>query len=163
MFSHCIFARYNILAKFLMSRLKYLVIISVFIAAVALVGIWYLATRKFTDTVSEQSIYSIRALELINEFQKSDSVANIKFAGKIISVNGTVTSVEPTDSTVNIKLVDTASGSYAIFNFQQKNLAETKTIKQGDKVTIKGYCSGGVYSKILEAEFISFTRCVLNK
>ena len=84
-------------------------------------------------------------------------------AGKIISVNGTVTSVEPTDSTVNIKLADTASGSYAIFNFQQKNLAETKTIKQGDKVTIKGYCSGGVYSDILEAEFISFTRCVLNK
>ncbi len=146
-----------------MSRLKYIIFISVFISAVATVGIWYLASRKFIDTANEQSIYSIRALDLIKEFKKSDSIANIKFAGKIISVNGTVTSVEAADSTVNIKLADTASGSYAIFNFQQKNIREAKTINQGDNVTVKGYCNGGVYSEILEAEFISFTRCVLNK
>ncbi len=145
-----------------MSRLKYL-FISVFIVAAAGIVIWCMATKKFTDTANEQSIYNITAVGLIKEFQKSDSIANIKYVEKILSVNGSVTAIEATDSKVNIKLGDTASGAYAIFNFQQKNFDQTKGIKQGDNVTIKGYCSGGVYSEILEAEFISFTRCVLSK
>ncbi len=146
-----------------MGRVKYIFIISVFIIAAAGIGISYITTKKFTDTANQQSDYNISALDIIKEFQKSDSIANIKYAEKILSVNGSVTAIETIDLIVNIKLGDTASGAYAIFNFQQKNLDETKTIKQGDNITIKGYCGGGVYSDILEAEFISFTRCVLSK
>ena len=56
-----------------------------------------------------------------------------------------------------------STGSYVIFAFQSQHLAEAKSIKQGDDVSIKGSCSGGAYSEILEAEFITFKRCALNK
>ncbi len=127
------------------------------------IAIWYLFTQKFEDINNQKAVYSLNALDLIKEFQKSDSLANKKYAEKIIIVTGIVTEIESADTTVNIKLGDTATGSYAIFAFQHQNLNETKNIKEGDKVSIKGSCSGGAYSEILESEFITFKRCALNR
>jgi hypothetical protein len=58
---------------------------------------------------------------------------------------------------------DTTTGSYAIFAFQQNHMAEAKALKPGDKVTIKGSCSDGVYSEILGTYFISFKRSTVEK
>lgn len=125
--------------------------------------IWYLFTQKFNDTNSQRAVYTLNALDLIKEFQKSDSLANKKYAEKIIIVTGIVTEIESADTTVNIKMGNITTGSYSIFAFQQQNLNEAKSIKEGDKISIKGSCSGGAYSEILEAEFITFKRCALNK
>ena len=100
---------------------------------------------------------------MISEFKNNDSIANKKYAEKIIAVTGLVTEVEAVDSSINIKLGDTITGSYAIFAFQQQHLAEAKFIKKGDSISIKGSCSGGAYSEILETEFITFKRCALIK
>lgn len=140
------------------------IILSVILVALAFAGgILYVSTKKFTDITKEKVDYTINAFDLINEFTNNDSLANKKYAEKIITVTGLVTEVESADTTVNIKMADTTSGSYAIFAFQQQNLTEAKAIKEGDKVSIKGSCSGGAYSQILETEFITFKRCALTK
>lgn len=146
-----------------MSKLKYIIISLTIIAILAAIGVEYAITKKFTDTAKEQPLYAVRALDLIKEFQKNDGIANIKYAEKIISVTGVVTETEAAGTMVNVKLGDTVSGSYTIFAFQQKNLTEARNIKVGDTVAIKGSCSAGVYSEILETEFITFKRCTLNK
>jgi len=142
---------------------KKIIITAITIFIIACCAVWYVFTVKFTDTVKEKADYAVNALDLIDEFKKNDSLANKKYAEKIIAVTGVVTEIEMADSTVNIKLADTTTGSYAIFAFQQQHLAEAKTIKEGDKVTIKGSCSGGTYSQILETEYIVFKRCALSK
>jgi hypothetical protein len=144
-------------------RLKSFVLAGLIIALAFVGGIWYVFTQKFTDTTKEKAAYTLNALDLINEFKKNDSLANKKYAEKIIAVTGLVTEIEAADTTVNIKMADTTSGSYAIFAFQQQDLAKAKTIKEGDIVSIKGSCSGGAYSQILETEFITFKRCTLSK
>ncbi len=98
-----------------------------------------------------------------NCFQQNDSAANKKYTDKIITVSGTVSEIEAADTTLNIKFVDTATGSYAIFAFQQQHLAEAKTVKVGDSVSIKGSCSGSIYSEILQATAVTFKRSTLNK
>lgn len=144
-------------------KLKSIILAVIIIALSFAGGIWYVFTQRFTDTTKEKADYTINAFDLINEFKKNDSLANKKYAEKIITVTGLVTEVEAADTTVNIKMADTTSGSYAIFAFQQQNLTEAKAIKEGDKVSIKGSCSGGAYSQILETEFITFKRCALSK
>jgi hypothetical protein len=67
------------------------------------------------------------------------------------------------DTTANIKFIDTTTGSFAIFAFQQQHLDEAKSVKAGDSVSIKGSCSGGTYSEILGVEKIDFKRSALNK
>lgn len=145
------------------NRLKHFIIAGIIIVVALAGGIWYVFTQKFTDTTKEKAAYLVNALDFINEFKKNDSLANKKYAEKIITVTGLVTEIESADTTVNIKMADTTSGSYVIFAFQQQNLQEAKTIKEGDKVAIKGSCSGGAYSQILETEFISFKRSALSK
>jgi hypothetical protein len=136
------------------------------IIILALLGagvVWYVFNEKFSDTAHTKADYTLNAMDLIHEFERSDSLANRKYSEKIIVVNGTVSEVEGADTTVNIKMIEPASGSYIIFAFQQQHGHEAKTLKPGDQVSIKGSCSGGIHSKILDTEFITFKRCALNK
>ncbi|MBL7738398.1 MAG: hypothetical protein JNK14_04210 [Chitinophagaceae bacterium] len=141
------------------------ILVSVLILAVAVAGIyWYVATEKFSDTKDRKAAYTVNALDFIREFQQDDSAANMKYREKIITVNGRVSALEaPDTSTVNVKFVDTTTGSYIIFAFQDTHLAEGKSLKTGDTVSIKGSCSGGTYSDILEVTKIDFKRAALNK
>ncbi len=127
--------------------------------------VWYLFSEKFTDTAEAKPDYTVNAMGLIKEFQQNDSIANKKYTEKIITVNGIVSEVlsAPADTTVNIKMSDTANGDYLIFTFQQQHLAESKKIRAGDSVSIKASCSGSVYSEILGTRYVSFKRAALNK
>lgn len=132
------------------------------LAAVAVV--WYLFTLKYDDTATIKADYTVNATDFIREYRQDMKAANAKYSEKIIVVNGTVSAIEPADTTMNIKIIDTAqNGAYIIFAFQQQHLSEAKAIKEGDQVSIKGSCSNGAFSNILETEYITFKRCALNK
>ena len=136
------------------------------LAAVLLVAgigvIWYLFSEKFEDTAKVEAQYSVPATQMIQEFKTNLPEANKKYTEKIVTVTGRVTEIETADTTVNIKMTDTTSGSYIIFAFQAQDIKTVKQIKEGDSVSLKGSCSGGEYSNILEAHFINFKRCTIN-
>ena len=126
-------------------------------------AVWYIFNEKFTDTSERKAEFTVNAIDLIHEFQQSDSLANKKYAEKIITVNGRISELEAADTTINVKMIDTLTDAYIIFAFQQQHLKAAKQLKEGDSVSIKGSCSGGTYSEILETEFITFKRCAVNK
>jgi hypothetical protein len=135
-------------------------------AALFLTGIaiyFYYATRTHDDTATLQIDYTVEAIPFIKEFENGYQAANKKYAEKIVAVKGTVTSTEPADTTMNVKMTDTTTGSYIIFAFQDLHMAEAKELKEGDDVVIKGSCSDGVYSEILGTYFISFKRSTVIK
>jgi len=140
-----------------------IVILMVIVAAVGAGAYWYIFNIKFDATKDAKATYTVNALDLIHEFEANDSASNKKYADQIVTVNGRVSETEAADSTINIKMIDTTKGSYIIFAFQTQYLDEAKTLKSGDSVSIKGSCSGGAYSEILETEYITFKRCTLNK
>lgn len=123
---------------------------------------WYLFTATYGDTAAEKSAYTLSAHALITEFLANDSAANKKYAEQIITVTGRVSAIDPADTTINIKM-EHPGGSYISFAFQQQDMAAVKTLKNGDSVSIKGSCNGGNYSSILDAEYITFKRCALNR
>lgn len=127
------------------------------------IAIWFIFTEKFSDTTERKAAFTVNAMDFLKEFQQNDSLANKKYAEQIITVNGRVSETEAADTTINIKMMDTATSAYIIFAFQQQHLAEAKQLKEGDSVSIKGSCSGGAYSQILETEFVTFKRCAINK
>lgn len=145
------------------SWLKKLLITGAILLVAATIVVWYIFNRKFTDTSEQKAAYTVNATDLIHEFEAGDSLANIKYAEKIITVNGIVSEVEAADTTMNLKIADLSTGAYIIFAFQKEDQAEARKIKPGDMVSVKGSCSGGAYSNILETEYITFKRCVINK
>jgi hypothetical protein len=143
--------------------LKRLLVIGSILFVVGIIGVWYIFTEKFEDTAKQKPDFSVNAMDFIKEFQRSDSVANKKYIEKIISVKGRLSEIENADTTINIKMIDSLTGAYIIFAFQKQNTPNAKSLKVGDSIAIKGSCSGGVYSEILETSFISFKRCVISK
>jgi hypothetical protein len=119
---------------------------------------FYFATLTHDDTAKLKVDYVVEAIPFIKEFENDYQAANKKYAEKIISVKGIVTATEPADTTMNIKMTDTATGSYLIFAFQDKHMSEAKKLKPGDNAVIKGSCSDGIYSDILGIYFVSFKR-----
>jgi hypothetical protein len=125
---------------------------------------WYIATEKFADTKNREAAFTVSAIDFIRAFRKDDSTSNNKYRQKIITINGRVSELESPDSaTVNLKLIDTTTGDYAIFAFQEQHLAEARSVKAGDSISIKGACTGSIYSELLDAYSIGFIRCTLNK
>ncbi|MBL7703485.1 MAG: hypothetical protein JNM14_14635 [Ferruginibacter sp.] len=125
--------------------------------------IWYLFNLKYDDTATVKADYTVNAMDFIKEFKQDMAAANKKYSEKIVTVNGTVSAIEMADTTANIKMTDTTNGAYIIFAFQQQHLAEAKAMKEGEQVSIKGSCSNGAFSDILETEYITFKRCAVNK
>ena len=142
--------------------IKKFIIIAVILILIAVIATWYVFSKKFDDTATSRQDYSVNALDLIHEFEKNDSLANVKYAEKIITVNGRISGVEAADTMLNLKMTEPASGSYIIFAFQKEGV-NLHQVHEGDSVAIKGSCSGGAYSNIMEVEYITFKRCVLNK
>ena len=126
-------------------------------------GVWYLFTLKYDDTAVVKADFTVNAINFIKEFKQDMTAANKKYSEKIIVVNGTVSAIEMADTTANIKMIDTTNGAYVIFAFQQQHLAEAKSMKEGEYVSIKGSCSNGAFSSILETEYITFKRCAVSK
>jgi hypothetical protein len=138
--------------------------IGIFIVILALgATTWYIFTDKFADTADSKADYSLNASDLLKEFQNNYSLANEKYAEKIILVKGIISDIESADTSINVKMTDTASGDYIIFAFQQQHLAMARKLKKGELVSIKGSCSGGVHSEILETRYISFKRAAVEK
>lgn len=123
----------------------------------------YYSFLTYEDTSKAKTDFTVESIPFIKEFERDYKAANKKYAEKIIAVTGIVTATEAADTTINIKMADSASGSYLIFAFQEQHLKEAKTLKPGDKVTIKGSCSDGVFSEILSTYFVSFKRSALSK
>ncbi len=143
-------------------RLRKIILTGAVLLAGAAAVYWYISTEKFADTKDRKAAFTVNALDFIREFEQDNESANQKYSGKILTVNGTVSETEAADTTLNIKFIDTTTGSYAIFAFQEQHLAEAKTVKKGDSVSIKGSFSAGVFSRLRKTTMISFQRCTLN-
>jgi hypothetical protein len=145
------------------SKYKYLLIGLLIVLLTGVAIVWYIYTEKFIDTAKYSSDFTVNAMDFIKEFQQNDSAANKKYIEKIVTVNGTVSEIELADTSVNIKFIDSTSGDYVIFAFQQQHLNDAKTLQEGKQASIKGSCSGGARSEILGIQYISFKRAALNK
>ena len=141
---------------------KWLIVTGVVVLAGA-AALWYIFTEKFEDTKKVKADYTVHAIDLIKACPHDEVAANKKYTEKIIIVNGTVSEIKNADTTANIIMADIKTGAYIIFAFQQQHVSEARQMKVGDDVSIKGSCSGGNYSAILEKEKIDFKRCTVNE
>jgi hypothetical protein len=125
-------------------------------------GFNYVEKEGYANTDKVEATYTINGLDLIREFKSNDSLANARYREKILIVNGRASGINRNDSTITFKMEDT-TGSYAIFSFSDQSITDAQKIKEGDSVSVKASCSGGIYSDILETEVITFKRCTINK
>ena len=146
-----------------LKKFAWIVIGPVLAFAAYKMGEKFVMSETFTNTTDIKADYTVNATDLIREFTLDDTTANNKYREKILIVNGKTTQVERlSDSTTTIQFAD-STGSYIAFSFEKEQYEEVKEIKTGDEVSLKGSCSGSIYSEILGTTAITFKRSTINK
>jgi hypothetical protein len=101
----------------------------------------YKVSKPHTNVEGEQAVAALSARNLYSEYQKAENLANKKWLGKVIEVNGIISSVSESGDYVSINLVATADGGINC-SILKKDLNADDKFKKGDSITIKGKCTG---------------------
>lgn len=119
-----------------------------------LIGV-YLYFKPVRSVADEKADFSLTAGKFVAEYEKDEKAANAKYLGKVVEIGGTVSEINTDkNGTININLAgeEIAGVSCQMFKDQKEN---TKNIKEGDEVNIKGRCTGILMDVVL-------TDCVIN-
>jgi len=117
-------------------------------------------SEKTAATDSLKATFNKDALQLIHEFVTADSASNAAYREQVMVVEGLVSELNATDSTATLSMAD-STGSYVIFDFEKAAAKSVQSFQVGDRVKVKGVCSGSIYSDILETHTISFKQSII--
>jgi tRNA_anti-like len=125
------------------------------------IGEYFIMNETYVATRDVKTDYTINAADLLKEFAGNDTATNKKYLDKTLLVKGNVAAVKiATDSSSTLQFED-STGSYIIFSLEKNEWNQVKNIKAGDAVSLKGVCSGSIFSEILGTTSVTFKRATL--
>jgi hypothetical protein len=136
---------------------KYRIFLAAALFIAVMVGLYGYSeyNRSLPDTHYLEPAFRLEASNFIKQFETDESKANAKYADQTISVHGIAHTIETTDTTATVFLNDGYSGTSVVCQFGGESNKETKDLKKGALVTIKGICSGYLMDVVM-------VRCVLD-
>ena len=135
---------------------RYQIIILVGLGIVAVVATYGFNeyNRKLSDTRQLKAAFQIEAADFVRQFEANGSLATAQYSDKVIDVQGFVSSMDVTDTSGIVFLNDGNSQSSVMCQFGQKTFQEIKELGIGERVIIKGICTGYLMDVVM-------VRCVL--
>lgn len=112
---------------------------------------YYLFNKKPADVRKISAQYTLTAAALLEDYNKDETAANLKYLDKVISVKGKVTEIK----------IDTATGQATVIldsgdpmaavtcSFYDAETAAVKQLQAGAEVIIKGKCTGKLMDVVL--------------
>ena len=122
---------------------KIILIITAIIVVIAITG--YVMWNKPHKNVKDADAVKITAVNLYNSFITDSGKAIVLYADKVLLVSGEVNQVSLNQQAQQIVLIKTAvTGAFINCTMEEKVV----DLKTGDKVIIKGICSGYISGDI---------------
>jgi hypothetical protein len=141
----------------------------IIVVVVAIAGAAYYGykeyTRKNEDLSEAAATFSVKANELIREFESNDSVSTKKYLGKVIEVEGMTKKIEKDDEGfVTVVLGDSTNMSSVRCAMDSLHRNDASNLAISSSIKVKGYFTG--YEKdetgILGSD-VKLNRCVIVK
>ena len=141
--------------------LRILIILAVFgVVAAALVWKFYV-NKPHEDIENATPAYTMTAEDIWQKYNSNLKTADSLYTGKVIELTGNLSRVDKNDSLVSVIFVmaaDSMFGDKTIScQMYKKHNDEAVTLEAGNKVKIKGFCTG--YSD----PDIKFNKCSIVK
>ena len=138
----------------MMGKRKYILVFVVLILLTVLYGIKEY-NRKPTDLSKVKPEATISAVALITSFKDNEATANKSFLGKTVLVNGIISEIDnENDTLVNVYLGDSTLLEKVSCSMDMTKSEEYKKLKQGQQISIKGFCTGYLQD-------VELNRCVI--
>lgn len=142
---------------------KYVLIAISFCFVIGIGVVTYVFNKPQRNVADEKPAYTVTATEIFNEFTTNEALANQKYlsgkSGKIIQISGSVSEIiaqADTALTISIKDNEMVEGGI-LCSIDKNEIAKAAEFKIGDKVVLKGECTGYVD---LTGE-VTFSKCVI--
>ena len=114
--------------------------VAIVLLCLAALGI-YKITKPHRSVAGVEAAASIPAEKLYMEFAQAENQATAKWVGKVIEVNGIISAVSEAENYISITLAASPQGGINC-SFSRKELGAADKFKKGDRITIKGKCTG---------------------
>lgn len=118
--------------------MKKIIVISLIILVIAAIGLFFYTYKEHRDIATEEVAFSISSKALQDEFNKNDSLFNLKYADKTIEIYGKTSDVDVSNHTI---IID-GKVEVVLMDTIMKNIELSKDVK------IKGRYVG--YDDLLE-------------
>ncbi len=129
-------------------KIKIALVALVFLTIAGAVAGLYLFNLKAKDIEKEKPDYILPATELQKSFEDDEDAAALKYINKIIEVSGEISSLNyGENASQNISLKTGSDFSMVICSYTKSN--KIYTLKVGDKITVRGVCSGYLMDVLL--------------
>lgn len=120
--------------------------------------------RTHKDTAKVKPAYTLQATALISEFEKNEKASNGKYLDKVIKVDGIVKDLLKDEAGFySVVLGDTSALSSVRMSMDSVHNADAAGLKRGDKIAMKGVCSGFNPDEMLGSDVIMVRSVIDNK
>ncbi len=100
-------------------------------------------SRTNKDLKKVRAAYATTSTSLVASFEKDSAAFNKKYIDKVIAVSGNVKSIDKDGNPIVIALGEAGQMSSVQCSMDSAYVREYAAIKEGDRLTIKGMCTGG--------------------
>jgi tRNA_anti-like len=121
-------------------RKKYFFGIGILLICLAGWGI-YTLYKPHRNVEGEDTVATLTAINMYQEFANRESLANQKWVGKVVEVTGRISSVTDAGKYVSLNLAATADGGVNC-SLLKTDLPPDNKFNKGDSVIVKGKCTG---------------------
>lgn len=118
--------------------------------------------RTNADLAVVKADLNISATELVRDYERNDSVANDKYLGKVIEINGSVKKVEPDEKGYfTVILGDTTNSSSVRCSMDTLHKTDAAHLTPGSSAILRGFCTGFNKDEIGLGSDVILNRCVV--
>ena len=134
---------------------KFKILIGFFLVVIiGLTASLYYYNKPHVNIEKSDAAYRLTAQNLIKEYQDNEKNTNEKYTEKVIQIEGDVSEISTLRGNSVVTLNDPDSESSIICHMQAEDNKRALTLKKGERITIKGVCTGYLLDVIM-------VRCIL--
>ncbi len=100
------------------------------------------------DVSKKTADYELEAKALVESFEMHEDSANLRYLDKIVLVEGKVTTISEKEEVTTVYLKEDEDLTGVLCSFNPGSI-DTKSLKVGDKIKVKGICSGYLLDVVL--------------
>jgi hypothetical protein len=131
------------------TNVKRFILALIVLAVLVAFFVWsYVFKKADTSVSSQKATVELASNDLVKAFESNESSANAKYNDKVILVSGTIADVKVTSDEISVYLKETTDASGVMCSFN-KVAASKNTFKSGQKIKIKGLCTGYLMDVVL--------------
>ncbi|MFK5880438.1 MAG: hypothetical protein QM478_13190 [Flavobacteriaceae bacterium] len=130
------------------NRFKYIFIFLVLLATTSFFALKQI-NKEHVNVEKTTPNMIIAVAQILSDYQNNEAAANTKFTDKVIQLKGVISEISTHDGNATITLSHPNFDTTVICSFQPKENLSVLKYKKGDKISLKGICTGYLLDVVL--------------